>query len=117
MNVDEFERHILTAAAQWSFLRTVDTVDKTDYAVKLRLHVDVECFIQIYANVHKGIFSYALVLNRSRIYGRDNEGGTRHRHPHGQPDNHDVSPEGRTEVTLAQFLAEAQKVLKDEGLL
>lgn len=53
MNVDEFERHILTAAAQWSFLRTVDTVDKTDYAVKLRLHVDVECFIQIYANVHK----------------------------------------------------------------
>ena len=109
--------HVFSVATQWSFLRAVEIVDKTDYAVKLRLHVDTECFIQIYANVQKGILSYALVLNRLRIYGRDNEGGIWHRHPHGQPDSHDLSPEGRIEVTPAQFLAGAQEVLKNEGLL
>ena len=75
MNINEFERQVLMTAEQWSFLRSIDTIDKTDYAVKLRLHVDAECFIQVYANVEKNIVSYALVLNRSRIYGRDNEGG------------------------------------------
>ena len=45
MNINEFERQVLMTAEQWSFLRSIDTIDKTDYAVKLRLHVDAECFI------------------------------------------------------------------------
>lgn len=117
MTIDEFEHQVLSTALEWSFLRLVETVDKTDYAVKLRLHVDTECFVQVYGNVQKGIVSYTLVLNRLRIYGRDNEAGQWHRHPQGKPDSHDMSPKGRTEVTLAQFLTEAQGILRDEGLI
>lgn len=117
MNIDEFQPITLATAEEWSFLRSVDTVDKTDYAIKLRLHIDTDCFIQVYANVEKGVFSYALVLNRSRIYGHDNEAGEWHRHPYQDPNSHDRSTEGRTEITLAQFLGEAQQILKMEGLL
>jgi len=75
MTAAEFERDVQQVADQWAYVQWVVTVDKTDYAVKLRLHVDAECFIQVYANVQKGLISFTLVLNRMRIYGRDCEGG------------------------------------------
>lgn len=117
MNVDEFEQGVYRTAAEWSFIRSVETIDRTDYAIKLRLHVDTECFIQVYANVAKEILSYTVVLNRLRVYGRDNDGGEWHRHPHGSPESHDRSPEGQREVALSAFLAEAQQILTAVGLL
>lgn len=117
MTAAEFERDVQQVADQWAYVQWVVTVDKTDYAVKLRLHVDAECFIQVYANVQKGLISFTLVLNRMRIYGRDCEGGVWHRHPHTDPGTHDFSPEGSRAVTLAHFLAEAQQILQTEGIL
>ena len=117
MNADEFEQDVLRVAGEWAYLRSAETVDKTDYAIKLRLTIDTECFVQVYANVEKSILSFALVLNRARIYGRDNEGGEWHRHPYGDPEGHDHSPEGRKAVALATFLEEAQAILEVEGLL
>lgn len=95
MNVDELERDFLATAGEWSYIRSADVIDKTDYAIKMRLYVDNECFIQIYGNMTKRIFSFALVLNRTRIYGRDNDGGEWHRHPYGDPDTHDQSLDGQ----------------------
>ena len=117
MTSDDFESKARQAAAEWAFIQSVETVDKTDHALKLRLHVDGECFVQVYANVQKSVYSYTLVLNRARIYGRDSEGGDWHRHPYGSPDSHDHTPEGRKAVTLMQFLAEIQQILQAEGLL
>jgi hypothetical protein len=71
VNADEFEQDVLRVAGEWAYLRSAETVDKTDYAIKLRLTVDTECFVQVYANVEKSILSFALVLNRARIYGRE----------------------------------------------
>jgi hypothetical protein len=56
-------------------------------------------------------------LNRSRIYGRDCEGGLWHRHPAEAPEQHDFSVEGQRAVTLDEFLREAQQVLQDRDLL
>lgn len=67
--------------------------------------------------MEKGLLSFALVLNRARIYGRVNEGGEWHRHPYGRLANHDHSLEGRKVVSLATFLEEAQAILETEGLL
>lgn len=117
MTVDDFESVSRGAAAEWAFIQFVEIVDKTDQALKLRLHVDGECFVQVYANVQKSVYSYTLVLNRARIYGRDSEGGKWHRHPYGDPESHDHSPEGRESVTLMKFLAEIQQILQMEGLL
>ncbi|MEI2692894.1 MAG: hypothetical protein V9H69_25530 [Anaerolineae bacterium] len=117
MSADLVERDVRRAAAQWAFIQRVATVDKTDVTVKLRLTVDVECFIQVYANTVKQLASYTLVLSRSRIYGRDCEGGLWHRHPAEAPEQHDFSTEGQRAVTLDEFLREAQQVLQDRGLL
>lgn len=117
MTVDDFESEARQVAAEWAFIQSVETVDKTDHALKLRLHVDGECFVQVYANVQKSVYSFTFVLNRARIYGRDSEGGDWHRHPYGSPDSHDHTPEGQKAVTLTQFLREAQQILQKERLL
>lgn len=105
------------AAAQWAFVQGVVTIDKTDFTIKLRLSIDVECFVQVYVNTSKQLTSYTLVLNRSRILGRDCEGGQWHRHPAGAPDMHDFSPEGQRPVSLDEFLREVQQILQDQGLV
>jgi hypothetical protein len=117
VTVVDFEHDVRQVVTQWAFIQRVVTVDKADYAIKLRLYIDGECFIQVYANVQKGLISFALVLNRARIYGRDCDGGVWHRHPHHAPGTHDFSPEGRQVVSLPQFLAEAQQILQHEGIL
>jgi len=117
VSADLVERDIRRVAAQWAFIQRVATVDKTDFTVKLRLYIDVECFIQVYVNTTKQLSSYTLVLNRTRIFGRDREGGQWHRHPANAPEQHDFSTEGQRAVTLDEFLQEAQQVLQDRGLL
>ena len=87
MSTDAVEREVQRTAANWAFVRRVETVDKTDVAIKIRLHIDTDCFIQVYANTRKQIISYAVVFNRARILGRDCDGGLWHRHPPGKPDN------------------------------
>lgn len=117
MTTDAVEREVRRAAAQWAFIQRVATIDKTDFTIKLRLYVDVECFVQVYVNTSKPLTSYTLVLNRSRIFGRDSEGGLWHRHPAGAPDQHDFSPEGQRAVSFDEFLREVQQILQDKGLL
>ena len=117
MTADDVERDIQRIATEWAFIQDVKTVDKAENMIKMRLHVDTDCFIQVYANTQKQIFSYVLVLNRSRIFGRDCEGGLWHRHPHQAPDQHDFSPEGQRAVSFSEFLSEAQQVLQEEDLL
>ena len=117
MSTDAVEREVQRTAAKWAFVRRVETVDKTDVAIKLRLHIDTDCFIQVYTNTRKQIISYAVVFNRGRILGRDCDGGLWHRHPPGQPDQHDFSPDGQRAVSLDEFLKETQQILQDQGLL
>ncbi len=117
LTIADFEYGVRQLAIQWAFIQWLVTVDRTDYAVKLRLHIDVDCFIQVYHNVQNGLISYTLIMNRTRIYGRDCDGGVWHRHPRHAPDSHDFSTEGSRVVTLPHFLAEAQQILQDEGLL
>jgi hypothetical protein len=117
VNVDEFEAYVIQNAAEWAYIRLIETIDKTDHAVKIRLFVDPECFVQVYHNVQKGVLSFALVLNRSRIFGHDNQGGNWHRHPYGDPESHDQSPQGQTKINLSQFLEEVQNIIKIEGIL
>lgn len=117
MTTDDFEREVQAVAAHLAFIRRVVTLDKADHAVKMRLHIDHECFVQVYTNIGKGLISFTLIMNRIRIYGRDCEGGSWHRHPYHAPKTHDISVEGRQVVSLAQFLAEVYQILQTEGIL
>jgi hypothetical protein len=117
MTVDEFEQGVIQTVAAWPFIRSIAVLDKTAHAIKVRLTIDPECFVQIYANVQKELFSYALILSRLRIYGRDCDGGHWHRHPYPNSEDHDFSPEGRRAVSLQEFLAEVQQILQSEDIL
>jgi len=117
MSTDTVEREARRTAAKWAFVRRVEMMDKTDAAIKLRLHIDTDCFVQIYVNTRKQLTSYTMVFNRARILGRDCEGGLWHRRLPAMPNEHDFSPEGQRPVSLDEFLKEAQQVLQDKGLL
>ncbi len=116
MTPDDVERDAQRTAAEWAFIRVVDTIDKTDHTIKLRLHVDSDCFVQVYVNESKQLISYSLVLRRSRIFGRDCNSGRWHRHPASAPDQHDFSSEGQRAISLSEFLGEALQVLQDLDL-
>lgn len=46
MTAAAFAHAVQQEAAQWAFIQWVVIIDSTDYAVKLRLHVDAECFVR-----------------------------------------------------------------------
>ena len=46
MSTDDVESDVQRITTQWAFIQRVETIDKTDFTVKLRLHVATECFIQ-----------------------------------------------------------------------
>jgi hypothetical protein len=117
MTSDIFEQHVRDEADHFAFIRSVVIVDKTTETVKARLHITAECFVQVYANVRKGLFNYTLVLHHNRLYGRDNDGAGWHRHPHSTPESHDFCPEGVRAVSLTDFLEEGQQILMAEGML
>jgi hypothetical protein len=114
---EAFEQHTRDEARHFAFIRNVVTLDQTANTVKLRLFITSDCFVQVYANLHKGIQSYTLVLRQTRIYGRDNDGAGWHRHPHSAPESHDFSDAGARPVSLAEFLEEVQQILTAEGIL
>jgi hypothetical protein len=117
MTPEVFEQDVRSQAGRFSFIQAIVTLDRTANTVKLRLEITAECFVQVYANVRKGLTSYTLVLRQSRLYGRNNDGTGWHRHPHTAPDDHDFSDEGSRPVTLTEFLEEVQRILTLEGIL
>jgi len=114
---EAFEQHVRDKVRHFAFIRDVVTLDRTTNTVKLRLFITSNCFVQVYANLHKGLQSYTLVLHQTRIYGRDNDGAGWHRHPYSAPESHDFSAEGTRPVSLAEFLDEVQQILTAEGIL
>jgi hypothetical protein len=117
LTTEAFEHRVRNEAHQFAFVREIVTLDRTANTIKLRLHITGNCFVQIYANLHKNLLSYTLVLRQTRIYGRDNDGKGWHRHPHSDPESHDFSKEGRRAITLTEFLEEVQQILTEEGIL
>ncbi len=55
--------NVQRVAAEWAFIQSADTMDKAEHTVKMRLHVDAGCFVQVYVNTQKQLTGYALVLN------------------------------------------------------
>ena len=48
MTPDDLEKDVLQTVGDWAYIRHVALVDKTKHALKMRLHIDSACFIQLY---------------------------------------------------------------------
>jgi len=86
-------------------------VDRTDYAIKLRLSIDREIFIQIYANEISDKFNLAVI---NRIYGFDREGGLYHLHPFLDTRQHIPADSAKS---ITDFVKESFDLLTAHGLL
>jgi hypothetical protein len=67
------------------FVRDAKIVEQTQATVTIHLTIGPELFVQAFPSESSERLSLALVGQVGRLYGRDRELGTWHRHPFGQP--------------------------------
>ena len=74
-------------------------------------------FVQVFFSQRSRRLSFALVGAAGRFYGRDREHGLWHRHPFGQPAQHEPTPEGMSAQPISQFLTEVEEILYAHDLI
>lgn len=84
---------------------------------KVRLYLAGDIFIQVYRNDRNNNTSFALICEETRLYARDEIAGNWHRHPFGEPEYHDNSADGKTEVSLTTFYQEVLDILIRENII
>ena len=89
----------------------------TDDALRARLAISEGLFIQVFPSDTTGRCSFALVQGNQRVYGRDREGGTWHRHPYQDPSRHELTPQGISPHPLRQFMTEVEEILVTAELI
>ena len=99
------------------FVRDVNIVEQTQATVTVHLTIGADLFVQAFLSESSQRLSFVLVGQSGRLYGRDREHGMWHRHPFGQPEQHEPTPEGMSVQPLTQFMAEVEKILVEHDLL
>lgn len=117
MNVVEFEREARETLAKFPFLERIEIVDIHREAIKLKLYAMEGFYVQAYFNNATGTRNFVAILTNKRIFGRDCDRKGWHQHTFENPEGHNLSPEGRNEVSLTEFLAELQEIVEREELL
>lgn len=110
MNAAETLAALRAESRRRKYFVRLEIFEQTASLIKVRLYISADLFVQIYRNDNYETVNLALIRNGQRLYARDQLGGRRHRHTHIQPDEHDVSPEGRKAVTVDEFLDESEFV-------
>lgn len=104
----------LQAIAKDSRITELKIIEKTKSVLKARLFVSEDIFIQIYVNLKRPKRSYALVINDSRVFGKDYLFEEWHPHPFESPGRHDVSGKAKQPVAIEDFVEEALFILSEK---
>jgi hypothetical protein len=112
LNIDSIISETQSVASQFGLRLRI--IDITDNIVDLRLHIDVELFIQIYANQLKDKLNLNLIFKNKRLCGYDSEGGRTHIHPIEEPQSHIFTDK---EVDIKEFTIKSLKLLEERGML
>lgn len=117
MTIDELIVEAAEVRERFWFIQTFKVTDQTDATVTLHFAISPDLSVQIFFSQRSGRCSLALVGTAGRLYGRDKEHGIWHRHPFGQADKHELTPEGMSPQPITQFLAEVGKILIENDLI
>ena len=112
MNSEEIIREAQSVASE--FCLKLEIIDVTDNVVDMRLCIDAELFIQVYANQSKDKLNLNVIFKNRRLCGHDSEGGRTHIHPFDDPESHsftDKKPDLRNFVTKALKYLEEREIL------
>lgn len=104
----------LQAIAKDFRITELKIIEKTKSILKVRLFVSEDIFIQIYVNLKRPKISYALIINDSRIFGKDYLFEEWHLHPFESPGKHDVSEKAKQPVAIEDFVEEALFILSEK---
>ncbi|MBI5050935.1 MAG: hypothetical protein HZC11_08740 [Nitrospirae bacterium] len=111
-NIEGFLRSLISAS-KTSRIKELRIIEKTKSVLKARLYFSEDIFVQIYVNVKRPKKSYALVINDTRIFGKDFIFGAWHAHPFKAPLMHDDSVKSKKPVTIEEFVEEAVFILSE----
>ena len=117
MTIDELLLEALAARDRFWFVQTLQIRERTDATVTLRFTIGPALFVQVFFSQRSRRLSFALVGAAGRFYGRDREHGLWHRHPFGQPAQHEPTPEGMSSQPISQFLTEVEEILYAHDLI
>jgi hypothetical protein len=112
----------LTAEAQdaldqvW-FVQSLETIERTDLTLSLRLYIRSDLFVQAFLGELTGSLYFALIEGNKRIFGIDREAGLWHLHPFESPDKHQRLSEGLEPKPLMRFLARVEDLIIQHDLL
>ncbi|MEW5801894.1 MAG: hypothetical protein AB1847_07275 [bacterium] len=117
MRVEDLEIEAIEATKKFPFLKRVEVVDKHPCAIKLKLYIEENFYVQAYCNTATKTTNFVAIVGNQRIFGRDCIRESWHLHPFHDPDTHDFSSEGRRKISLTDFLEELQEIIEKEELL
>ena len=115
MTIEEFIKEAENVAKLHSL--RVETLAKTKNAVKIKILITENIYIQLYYNQETGTRNYVLICWNRRLFGRDCVGGVWHKHPFENPEDHDSSEDGKREVSILDFFEEVFNLLKENDLI
>jgi hypothetical protein len=117
MTIDELLVEALAATDRFWFVQTLQVRERTDATVTLRFIIGPAVFVQVFFSQRSRRLSFAMVGTSGRLYGRDREHGFWHRHPFGQSEQHEPTPEGMSSQPISQFLTEVEEILCTQNLI
>ncbi len=115
MKLTEFIEALEKAASK--YMSRLRILAKTENAVKARIEISENIYVQFYFHQISGTTNYVLVGWENRLYGRDCVGGDWHKHPFDNPEAHDRSGDGANHVTPEEFLDETFEILLKQKLI
>ena len=115
MNLSAFIEALELAASK--YMITPRIMVKTDNAIKARVEISDNLYVQFYYHQITRTSNFVLVGWNRRLYGRDSIGGKWHRHPFENPHEHDMTGDGADEVGPETFLDEVFDILLREELI
>lgn len=115
--VDDLLKEVRQALSEYAYYVRYEIINRGTHSVKIRLVIHKDLFVQINRNESASLTNFALIHRSQRIYGRDEYRGVWHRHISSAPEHHNGSPEGSRSVSLAEFLAEVDALLRARNLI
>jgi len=115
MTIKDFIKEVETVAKLYSL--RAEILARTKNAVKVKVPITENIYIQLYYNRETGTKNYVLIGWNRRLFGRDCVGSVWHKHPFENPEDHDFSEDGKREISISDFFEKAFKLLNENNLI
>lgn len=99
------------------FVHSLETIERTDISVSLRLHIRRGLFVQIFYGKQSNVLYMALVDGGRRVFGIDRDRDEWHMHPYEATERHEPMTIGLEPRPIMKFLARIEELLLEKDLL